>query len=198
MRRLACVVVALALVGFAEQHTQAEKKPTPLISIIELQIEMIVGAGLVVEQYSVHGHSHKPLIDVFVAHAKSRGVAVYFVPITRDTAILGGLSGCVLTPIGLKCVLLIDSEHEPNGMLRILIHELAHLGHGKTQSKEEAEVFAETVTYFVLRALGLDTSRESMSYLVQRTTAEQRRMVLTKRESDIRRQIARLVKVGQA
>lgn len=182
-----CVVVSLAA-----------SKPPALAGLIDVRIDMLVRSGHLVDDFRVSGRSHEHLIPRYLDYARSRGVPVYRVPIGADTGYrLIGLTSCPHTVSGRVCIVLLDSGEEPNGQLHTLLHELGHLEHGtKPKTVGEAEVWAETIAYLVLQAIGMEASRESLSYIAAHLTAERRGALLTKREQDIRESAERLAAVG--
>lgn len=65
-------------------------------------------------------------------------------------------------------VIVIDDSLPPNGVVHVLVHELAHaigeIGYDN-HTRERAETLVESITYIVCAGVGLDTSCESVPYV---------------------------------
>lgn len=167
------------------------------------QVEVLISAYERQEQllsdFAVGGDSKRAELDKMVRYSEhTLDMPVYFVPLAKNTQ-LQGVKTCPLSAGGATaCLVLVDnSRNGANGQLSILAHELAHQAQGSLVfNVDEREVWAETIAWLVMKELGLDLTREAMSYLFQ-VPYEARRKVLTEHEAEIRVVVARLVKAAR-
>jgi hypothetical protein len=105
------------------------------------------------------GDSHAPLLEPLQTLAGELGYTVSFEQIPGAT---GGWCDS-----GAKRIV-IDTGQAINGQVRTLVHEVIHaLGVTyKTHTREQAEVIVDTVTLVILAGAGLDTSGETIPYIV--------------------------------
>jgi hypothetical protein len=105
------------------------------------------------------GDSHARLLKPTRAFAESLGFTVSFETIPGAT---GGWCDQKARRI------VVDADQPANAQLRILIHETIHgLGVGYAEyGRARAEVIVDTATLIVLGAVGLDTSGETVPYVV--------------------------------
>lgn len=65
-------------------------------------------------------------------------------------------------------VIVVDNSLPPNGLVRVMVHELAHaigeIGYDN-HTRARAETLVESITYIVCAGIGLDTSSESVPYV---------------------------------
>jgi hypothetical protein len=105
----------------------------------------------------VDGDTHGHLIDPLITFAESLGYTVKM----QDTGDAGGWCDPV------NKVIAVDESQHFNGMVRVLVHEIAHaLGVGYTEyGRGNAEVIVESVTYIVLAGQGFDLDPTSVPYI---------------------------------
>ena len=103
------------------------------------------------------GDTHAHLIDPLITYAESLGYTVNM----QDTGDAGGW--CDPT----NKVIAIDESLHFNGMVRVLVHEIAHaLGVGYSEyGRGGAEVIVESVTYIVLAGMGFELDSASVPYI---------------------------------
>lgn len=118
----------------------------------------------------VAGDSHGRYLATLETWAEAREITVEWVPgLWREI----GLVGATAWPNG-RATVYVDSATPKNNQLLTLLHELAHVFHGRAlvKSRLVVETIAESTAYEVCRRLGLNTQRESFSYLAQFPIAE--------------------------
>jgi hypothetical protein len=133
----------------------------------------------------VTGGSHAHLLAPLEQHAASLGYAVAYEP-------LGGRAGYCSAR---EARIVADAALPANGKVATLVHELAH-AHGidyQRFSRAEAELIVESVACIVCAGAGLDTSGESVPYLVgwNPEQAVERIQLLTGTIDEIAREIER-------
>ena len=111
-----------------------------------------------VEVADVEGDSHSDLEPKLIKLAKANGYKVITEEMTDGT---GGY--CDYT----RKIIALGSHQSPNGRVRVLVHECAHmLGVDyKTYGRAHAEVIVESATYIVLAGQGLPTDLSSVPYV---------------------------------
>jgi hypothetical protein len=111
-----------------------------------------------VEVADVEGDSHAHLEAKLIKLAKSHGYKVITEDMTDGT---GGY--CDYT----RKIIALGSHQSPNGRVRVLVHECAHmLGIDyKQYGRAHAEVIVESATYIVLAGQGMPTDLASVPYV---------------------------------
>lgn len=110
----------------------------------------------------VEGDSHMYLLEPMIRYAESIGVSVQRIGKFKvnDEWVAGGFSRKTKT-------IFLDVDQPPNMQVATFAHELGHaLAPSHLRPKTPgAEVFAEVVSCLVMRAFGLDVTRESFAYI---------------------------------
>jgi hypothetical protein len=127
----------------------AERLPLQLHAFSN--VEFPVRAPLIV------GDSHKAYLPQFVGVAKTLGVEVFLV--NDMPAWLWGYYDPQMRAIFLNLTL------SPNGLVATLLHELGHALQPATLTGDDAQAFAEAVSYLACARIGLDVWRSSFAYL---------------------------------
>ena len=109
------------------------------------------------EVADVDGDTHGRLIDPLMNLAESLGYTVKI----QDTGDAGGWCDATAK------VIAVSDKMEFNGMVRVLVHEIAHaLGVSYTKyGRGPAEVIVEAATYIVLAGQGFDLDPASVPYI---------------------------------
>jgi hypothetical protein len=190
MRYLVLVLALLVPTSAAAQTKLADEVRT-LISFYRASEQLV-------NEYNVVGNNQAALVEKYTKFAKGKlDTIVYIVPLTKDTE--GKLLGMTTCPPFLnQCLILVDnSRNKSNGQLATLLHEIAHLLQQEyVDTTDEAEIWAETIAWLTQRHLGLNVSRESMSYLANFPDTKLMDF-LTKHEDVIRKFAEALAKVAK-
>lgn len=114
----------------------------------------------------VYGDSHADYIAPLERWIEARGVPVEWSSDLYETLGLVGATGRLSS--GGQAIV-IDTTTPKNNQLLTLAHEITHVLHGQALLGQRtiAEVLAESTAYETCRRLGLNTQRESMTYLMQ-------------------------------
>jgi len=125
------------------------------------QTEEIPGAKVVPLTPPVQplsGDSHEHLLEPLRAHATELGFRL------EERQLEPNGPGGWCDP---EAKLIVIGDGPANGMLRVLVHELAHaqgIGY-KQYTRRQAEVMVDTITHIVLANAGLDVSGETIPYV---------------------------------
>lgn len=129
-------------------------KLVPVFDVAQTDGEPLPTLAYVEPDGDSHGHLEAPLLKL----AAELGYTV-------KTETLDGATGGYCDPI--RKLIVIGSQHSPNGRVRVLVHEIAHaLGVGYAQyGRSGAEVIVESVTYIVLAGQGFGLDAASVPYV---------------------------------
>lgn len=129
---------------------------------MNLQMDVIRSNGLVVDQYSVYGDSHGDYYGRLKSWLVSKEIPVMEDPWLEEESGALGATWCLGPQV---CVIAIDSDEPKNTQFNTLLHEAVHAIY-LPDNPAHREILAETVALEAAFQLGLDTRRESMSYLL--------------------------------
>jgi hypothetical protein len=141
-----------------EKRSRWEKKVTSFKLVPVFDVAQTDGEPVPSLPYTeVDGDTHGHLIDPLINLAESLGYTVKM----QDTGDAGGWCD----PI--NKVIAVDESQHFNGMVRVLVHEIAHaLGVGYVEyGRGSAEVIVESVTYIVLAGQGFNLDLTSVPYI---------------------------------
>jgi hypothetical protein len=121
----------------------------------------------------VTGNSHFPFLLRLAAHARGRGIRVVAGDMCKlfpedcaagDT-VFGYYEPAEDNAQG-QATIYLEKSQEANMMVSTLAHELGHHYQPEALTGEmEGQAFAEAVGFLVCRAIGLDTTRQTVAYL---------------------------------
>jgi hypothetical protein len=163
MRRLLVIVSALTL------GCSAAFGSITLRNIVQLHEEH----ELVKDDMVVKGNSHFPFLLKLAAHARGQGIRVVALDMCQlfpeDCAagetVFGYYEPAEDNKQG-QTTIYLEKSVEANMMVSTLAHELGHHYQPEALVGEmEGQAFAEAVSFLVCRAIGLDTTRQTVSYL---------------------------------
>lgn len=115
------------------------------------------------QSWTIVGDSLRPVLQRVERWAQTQGYTVIHKRLSTH-----GLHGRAYTDPVIEAVIVLSDDDAPNMQLHTLFHELAHVAQPKGLPILEREAFAEIVAVQVMGRLGVDSRRETVSYLAER------------------------------
>lgn len=137
------------------------------------QREVVRASETQVTDFRFSGSAHQDQLSKLISNLDDYHVKwLLYTPGLNNTKHVIGETGCDVKEgksAPYECIIFLEPKMSPDCQLSTLFHELGHVMHVNEIGeipRTHAEIIAETIAWEANRLVGLNTNRESMSYIL--------------------------------